>query len=176
MKSKLARRVPRLIHTENPTGLPGNFPFHTGTYRAIPGRMAVVHASPLLLSCKSWFSNLINTAHSRRTIVEKVYSSAVYIYSSRYPSGYLYLTPPLILSSLCQPPSHVPFSRRFGYRPSYMLPNSFDPSQPKSIKRQISHSAVVHPPNRPTNIQGTLNPTSSPPSSSHSTLYRYSNL
>lgn len=39
-----------------------------------------------------------------------------------------------------------------------MLPNSFDPSQPKSIKRQISHSADVHSSNRPTNIQGILDP------------------
>ena len=58
--------------------------------------------------------------------------------------------------------NHVSCSRRFGYSTSYILPNSFDSSQPNSIKRQISHSAALHSPNRSSNIQGTIPPSLSP--------------
>ena len=51
-----------------------------------------------------------------------------------------------------------------------MLPYSLDPSQPNSIERKILYSADVHPPNRPTNIQGTFAHHSSRPSSPYSTL------
>ena len=109
-------------------------------------------------SCKSWFSNLINTFSTHKMLKKCIPVQCIYTRPDDQADTCILL--PLISLSLC----HVSLSRRFGYRPSYVLPNSFNSSQPNSIKRQISHSADVHPPNSPTNIQGTLDSTSPPPS------------